>query len=99
MLVANAPYVPTDDIALMPPEARDHEPRTALDGGGDGLHVVRRVVAGAPGWLRSGGTLLVESSARQAPVVVAAMAEEGLAAHVFHDDGTGGTAVIGRTSG
>ena len=43
MLVANAPYVPTDAIALMPPEARDHEPRVALDGGPDGLDVQRRV--------------------------------------------------------
>jgi release factor glutamine methyltransferase len=96
VLVANAPYVPTDDIALMPPEARDHEPRTALDGGGDGLDVLRRVVAGAPDWLRPGGTLVVESSTCQAPALVAAMAEAGLAATVVSDDETGGTAVLGR---
>jgi release factor glutamine methyltransferase len=96
VLVANAPYVPTDDIALMPPEARDHEPMTALDGGGDGLKILRRVVAGAPEWLRGGGTLLVESSSRQAAVLIAAMAGEGLAATVVHDDDTGGTAVVGR---
>ncbi len=47
MLVANAPYVPTDEIALMPPEARDHEPRVALDGGTDGLDVHRRIIAEA----------------------------------------------------
>ena len=47
LLVANAPYVPTEAIALMPPEARLHEPLVALDGGADGLDVARRVVAGA----------------------------------------------------
>jgi release factor glutamine methyltransferase len=99
VLVANAPYVPTDEIALMPPEARDHEPMTALDGGGDGLDVLRRVVAGAPDWLRAGGTVLVESSTRQAPVLVAAMTEAGLDAVVVHDDETGGTAVVGRAAG
>jgi len=96
VLVANAPYVPTGDIALMPPEARNHEPMTALDGGGDGLDVLRRVIAGAPDWLRAGGTLLVESSTRQAPVLTAAMAAAGLTAAVVHDDETGGTAVVGR---
>ena len=45
VLVANAPYVPTDAIGTMPPEARDHEPRVALDGGGDGLDVQRRIIA------------------------------------------------------
>ena len=55
VLVANAPYVPTDAIALMPREARDHEPRVALDGGSDGTAVQRRIIAEAPGWLRSGG--------------------------------------------
>ena len=96
VLVANAPYVPTGDIALMPPEARDHEPMTALDGGGDGLDVLRRVIAGAPEWLRPGGTLLVEGSVRQAPVLVAAMSALGLEPDVVHDDDTGGTAVVGR---
>ena len=47
VLVVNAPYVPTDAIATMPPEARDHEPRVALDGGGDGVDLHRRVAAGA----------------------------------------------------
>ena len=55
LIVANAPYVPTDAIALMPREARDHEPLVALDGGSDGVDVQRRIIAEAPGWLRSGG--------------------------------------------
>jgi release factor glutamine methyltransferase len=62
VVVANAPYVPTDAVGLMPPEARLHEPLVALDGGADGLDVLRRVIAGAPEWLAPGGHLLVESS-------------------------------------
>ena len=59
VVAANAPYVPTEAIALMPREARDHEHRVALDGGPDGLAVQRRVIAGAPAWLRPGGHVLV----------------------------------------
>ena len=49
VLAVNAPYVPTDEIAMMPTDARDHEHRIALDGGRDGLDVHRRVAAGAAG--------------------------------------------------
>ena len=67
LLLANAPYVPTDSIALMPPEARLYEPRVALDGGSDGLDVHRRIIAGATRWLAPHGRLLVETSRNQAP--------------------------------
>ncbi len=54
VLIANAPYVPTEAIGFLPPEARLHEPRVALDGGADGLDVLRRVIAEAPGgWRRA----------------------------------------------
>lgn len=82
VIVANAPYVPTGAIATMPPEARDHEHRVALDGGADGLDVQRRVVAGAPDWLAPGGRVLVEASERQAPVSAALMTAAGLEAEV-----------------
>jgi release factor glutamine methyltransferase len=78
VVVANAPYVPTDAIALMPPEARDHEHRVALDGGADGLDVQRRVIAEAPAWLAPGGLLLVESGEEQAPVSADLMRAAGL---------------------
>ena len=65
ILTANVPYVPTTELALLPAEARLHEPRVALDGGGDGLDALRRVAAGAPRWLAPGGSLLVETSTRQ----------------------------------
>ncbi|GGX01858.1 methylase [Streptomyces malachitofuscus] len=78
ILAANVPYVPSDEIGLLPPEARVHEPRVALDGGADGLDVLRRVAAEAPGWLAPGGCLLVETSSRQASAAVDAFAEAGL---------------------
>ena len=78
LLVANAPYVPTEAVALLPPEARDYEPKLALDGGADGLDIVRRVAAGAPEWLAPGGHLLVETSVRQAPAVVEMIAGHDL---------------------
>lgn len=96
LLVANVPYVPTSAIALMPPEAREHEPRNTLDGGSDGLEVARRVAGGAGEWLRPGGYLMIETSEEQAPVAEAVFRRSGLDAVVAADDEVGGTVVIGR---
>jgi release factor glutamine methyltransferase len=96
VLVVNAPYVPTRAIATMPPEAREHEHREALDGGHDGLEVQRRVVAGATGWLAPGGRLLLETSRGQAEQTEALVVSAGLAACVETDDDLGGTVVVGR---
>jgi release factor glutamine methyltransferase len=95
VLVANVPYVPTAAIALMPPEARDHEPRTALDGGPDGLDVARRVLAEAPEWLAPGGSVLFESSQGQSVAALAAVGAAGLTARVETDDERGATVVVG----
>jgi release factor glutamine methyltransferase len=95
VLVANAPYVPSDEIGLMPPEARVHEPRVALDGGGDGLDVVRRVADAAPPWLAPGGHVLVETSKRQAPHALDAFARNGLIPRVVGSDDLNATVVIG----
>ncbi|MFG2344826.1 putative protein N(5)-glutamine methyltransferase [Streptomyces phaeochromogenes] len=78
ILAANVPYVPSGEVGLLPPEARDHEPLVALDGGGDGLDVLRRVAGEAPGWLAPGGSLLVETSERQAGPAVEILADAGL---------------------
>ncbi|MBY8884480.1 putative protein N(5)-glutamine methyltransferase [Streptomyces sp. PTM05] len=94
VLTANVPYVPTDDIELLPPEARDHEPRVALDGGADGLDVLRRVAAQAPRWLAPGGSLLVETSARQAERAVRTVAAGGLVPRIERDEDLGATVVI-----
>jgi len=78
VLVANVPYVPQPALATMPPEARDHEPRVALDGGADGLDVVRRVAAAVASWLVPGGWVLVETSAAQASPAAALFGTAGL---------------------
>jgi len=96
VLVANVPYVPTEEIGFLPPEARAHEPRVALDGGADGLDVLRRVAAGAPEWLRPGGHLLIETSESQAPSAQAAFVASGLTAWVASSDDLDATVVIGR---
>ena len=87
--------MPTDAIALMPPEARLHEPRVALDGGADGLDVLRRVAAAAPRWLAPGGHLLIETSAHQAPLTVAAFTRHGLTARSASSDELDATVVVG----
>ena len=99
-MVVNAPYVPTEEIELMPPEARLHEPRVALDGGADGLDIQRRVAAQSSGWLAPSGHLLIETSVRQAPATLAAMVAGGLVARMVRADELDATAVIGslRTS-
>ena len=95
ILVVNAPYVPTDAIAMMPPEARDHEPRVALDGGHDGVDVHRRVAAEAPQWLAPGGHLLIETGESQAPNTAEAMAHHGLTPEVITDEDLYATIVVG----
>lgn len=95
VLVANAPYVPTEAMELMPPEARIHEPRLALDGGADGLDIQRRVIAAAPDWLAPDGYLLVETSEVQAPRTAEAFAREGLDPQVVSSEERDATIVIG----
>jgi release factor glutamine methyltransferase len=95
LLLANAPYVPTDAVGLMPPEARLHEPLVALDGGADGLSVLRRVVAAAPDWLAPGGRVLVESGEEQAAALAAEVRAAGLTPAVAADPGVGATVVTG----
>lgn len=95
LLVVNAPYVPTEAIALLPPEARQYEPRLALDGGGDGLEILRRVIAGAPEWLAPSGHLIVETSRQQAAAGLEMMSRHGLQPRLVTDDEVGATAVIG----
>ena len=95
LLAVNAPYVPSAALALMPPEARDHEPRTALDGGPDGTGLQRRVAAGARDWLAPGGSLVVETSVRQAPHTATAVEGGGLRAVVVRDDEQDATVVVG----
>lgn len=95
VMVANAPYVPTDRIASMPLEAREHEPRAALDGGPDGVDLHRRLAAGAVDWLVPGGVLLVETSASQASLTTSAMESAGLRTEVLLDEEVSGCVAVG----
>ncbi|MDQ4501338.1 putative protein N(5)-glutamine methyltransferase [Sinomonas sp. ASV322] len=97
VIAANAPYVPSSAIAFMPPEARDYEPRAALDGGADGLDLQRRVAAGAGEWLAPGGHLLIETSKHQSSGTAALFADAGFSARIVRDPDIGGTVVIGES--
>ncbi|KAB2971265.1 putative protein N(5)-glutamine methyltransferase [Streptomyces sp. SS1-1] len=99
ILAANVPYVPTGEVPLLPAEARDHEPLVALDGGPDGLDVLRRVAAEAPRWLAPGGCLLIETSERQAPVALETFAAGGLSARLLVSDELYAHVVIGQVPG
>jgi release factor glutamine methyltransferase len=93
VLICNAPYVPSREVPFLPAEARDHEPRAALDGGTDGLVVLRAVAAQAPRWLAADGHLLVETSELQAPAMAEAMAASGLTARVRSSEESGATVI------
>ena len=62
LIVSNPPYMRSDEVPSLTPEVRDHEPRTAIDGGPDGLDMIRALVSQAPSWLRPGAPLLLETA-------------------------------------
>ncbi len=69
LVVSNPPYIPTSDIARLDPEVREWEPAQALDGGPDGLDVIRALVASVPGALAPGGWVIMEFGVGQALAV------------------------------
>jgi release factor glutamine methyltransferase len=84
VLAANVPYVPSSEVPLLPAEAREHEPLAALDGGADGLEVLRAVVTGAAArLLRPGGSVLIEVSERQQEAALTAFRGAGLRTRVL----------------
>ena len=98
ILVANVPYVPSSAVRLLPVEARMHEPQVALDGGADGLDVVRTVAERANLWLVENGHLLVETSEGQAAETREIFASNGLLPRVLSSAEWNATVVIGRRS-
>ncbi|MFZ2963354.1 MAG: nucleoside hydrolase, partial [Rhodoglobus sp.] len=91
-----APYVPSAEIELLPREARLHEPIASLDGGQDGLGIVRGAIAEAPAWLAPGGWVVTEVSGRQADATATAMRAAGLVASIVRDDELDTTVVLGQ---
>ena len=96
VLTANVPYVPSAEIPLLPAEARDYEPLSALDGGSDGLDILRRVAEVAPRWLRPGGRVLIEISDRQQDSAVAAFTAAGLEPSLHESADYFSTVLVGR---
>ena len=77
-IVSNAPYVTTGEWAGLDTSVRDWEPRGALDGGADGLDVIRGLVRNAPRVLRPGGWIFLEIGETQGPAVLMLMKDGGL---------------------
>ena len=71
VIAANLPYVTTDDWVALEPELHDHEPRLALDGGADGLDLIRTLLKQAPDYLRPGGALVLEFGIGQRDAICA----------------------------
>lgn len=76
-IAANLPYIPTRDLADLQPEVRQFEPHLALDGGPDGLVLVRRLISDSPAALAHGARLLLEIGVGQADSTRAALAQRG----------------------
>lgn len=74
VVTAVTPYVPTGELRLLPADVQRYEPRLALDGGADGLQLVRRVIAAATRLLRPGGWLLIEVGGDQDQALAATLA-------------------------
>jgi release factor glutamine methyltransferase len=77
LVVSNPPYVATTDIDGLSVEVRDHDPRIALDGGPDGLAVVRSIIRGAPDLLHPGGRIILEIGSDQGPAVLDLLTADG----------------------
>lgn len=96
VLLANVPYVATRHIPLLPAEARDHEPHTALDGGDDGLDIFRKVVARAPTWLAPGATMFSEITEAQIDAARDAVRNAGLDPEITEDEELEATVIAAR---
>ncbi len=86
LVVSNPPYIPTADIGCLDPEVRDWEPRQALDGGADGLDVIRALLSAVPAALAPGGWFIMEFGFGQAPAVERLVRESPLTLVRIVDD-------------
>jgi release factor glutamine methyltransferase len=90
LIVSNPPYLPTDLLPGLPPEVSGHEPALALDGGSDGMTVIRRLIESAPRRLRPGGVLVLETAGDlQTRRAAGAMRAAGMTAVATRRDLTG----------
>jgi len=96
VLASCPPYVPTEEVALMPPEARDHEPLAALDGGSDGAAMQARVFEAALRLLTPDGVCIVETSHHLSDATLAAATKAGLTARLETDEDVDAVVVVAR---
>lgn len=68
VIVSNPPYIGSDQISLLAPEVRDHEPKSALDGGEQGMHFIKEIIKEAPKYLDAGGWILLEMDPEQTAI-------------------------------
>jgi release factor glutamine methyltransferase len=86
LIVANPPYIASGDIAALAPEVRDYDPRSALDGGADGLDCYRAIAVTVPALLKPAGAVVVELGAGQAEAVTALFFTAGLGSSALRAD-------------
>jgi release factor glutamine methyltransferase len=96
--LSNPPYVPSDEIAALSREVQK-EPRLALDGGVDGLDLIRKIIAGAPDFLCPGGALLLEADPRQMTGIAGLLEKRGFNNIQTYKDLSGRERVIGGVYG
>lgn len=77
IVVSNPPYIETEEIKVLMPEVREHEPLLALDGGEDGLSFYRKIIQKAPEYMRKGAHLFLEIGCKQGEAVRTLMQEAG----------------------
>jgi len=94
LIVSNPPYIPTEKIKTLSAEVQN-EPRIALDGGKSGLEIIKRIIDGAPVYLKRGGTLLLEADPCQMKDIKILLAEKGFKDIKLYIDLSGQTRVIG----
>ena len=85
IIVSNPPYIPSSELSGLAPEVRG-EPQLALDGGGDGLELIRKIISRAGEYLFPGGIILLEASPEQMPVIMRLLETHGFGeARIFRD--------------
>lgn len=94
VIVSNPPYIPSGEIAELAPEVAKYDPRSALDGGADGLDAYRQIAAGARGVMAPGGLLVMELGAGQEDAVSRTLEDNGFTVRALYDDLAGVARVI-----
>ena len=77
MILSNPPYIKSGDISKLQVEIKDHEPMMALDGGEDGLDIVRKIISEAPDYMKDSGIIMIEIADDEMSEVLKLMREDG----------------------